>query len=174
VPRTKRPVSDTEYTGLTDTATSYSGSTTLDSSVDPGSPLPLVVNSDRNAGIQSANNRFTSGTADLWDDPSSSASLKFSGVSDPPFASASESTPYPNAQQPDSSTSNAFQGLAKFGSGAAILMGNHPQVSAPSPSEVHGTQTRVLTQPRYTSGVSVSLGVIVIVTLIAVLWIGGD
>lgn len=170
----KRPVSDTEYTGLTDSAIGFSGSTTIDSSVDPGSPLPLVVNSHRNAGIQSAHNRFTTGTADLWDHPSASNSLILSGVSDPPFASAMESTPFPNAQQPGPSTANALSGFAKFGSGLSILLGNHPQVSAPTPSQLHGGQERVLVQPRYVSGTASAITVIVVAVLIGVLLTGGN
>lgn len=171
--RNKRPVSDVEYTGLTDSTVGYSGSTTIDSSVDPGSPLPLILNSHRNAGIGSAHNRFTMGTADLWDNPSSSASLMLSGVADPPFASAEQSTPFPNAQQPGPSTSNAFTSFAKFGSSLSILLGNHPQVSSPTPSQLHGGRERVLTQPRYTSGTATAITVIVVVAL-ALLLMGGN
>lgn len=166
--RKKRPVSDVEYTGLTDTATGYSGSTTLDSSVDIGSPLPLVVASDRNQGIDSPHNQFFTSTYDLWDNPNPGSSLKLSGVSDPPFASASLSTPYPSAVQTYGSMNNALLALPKYGFGIAALMGNHPTTITPSPSKVHGAKAGAIPVSNVPSG-HLTLGVVIVVVALGLL-----
>jgi hypothetical protein len=166
----KRQVSDVEYTGLADTAQGFTGSSTLDSSVDPGSPLPLVLSSDRNADISNPDNQFYTSTYDLWDDPDSQSSLMLSGVSDPPFASASLSTPYPLAQTVGGPTANAFSGLSKFGSGIATLMGNHPTTIAPAPTEVHGARAGVITVPSVPSGSKTAIVVILSLALIGLLF----
>ena len=170
--RRKRPVSDVEYTGLTDTATGFTGSSTLDSSVDPGSPLQLVLSSNRNAA-GSPDNQFYVSTYDLWDNPSSSASLQLSGVSDPPFASAGLSTPFPAAQEPDASISNAFDGQGKFGSGIATLLGNHPVTKTASPSSVHGPRQKAVTVANVPSG-HLTLAVVVIVVALGLLLLNGS
>lgn len=171
--RRKRPIQDTEYTGLGDpTVVGYSGSSTLDSSVDVGSPLPLVISSNRNQGISSAHNHFKTATYDLWDHPSPKASLMLSGVSDPPFASAGLSTPYPAAVAPGEVMSNAFQGLAKFGSGIATLLGNHPVTKRPVPSKLHGAQVGAVTVASVPSG-SLTLGIVVVVVALGLLLING-
>ena len=163
-------VSDVEYTGLTDTAVGYTGSSTLDSSVDPGSPLPLVIGSNRNAP-GSSRRQLTMGTADLWDSPSSPASLQLSGVSDPPFASQGESTPQPYAAPQTETMYNAFHGAAKFGSAIATLLGNHPQTVAPAPSRLHGNQMGVLTHtPPSLTGSSTIIVAVIALALALLLW----
>ncbi len=160
-------VSDVEFTGLTDTAVGYTGSSTLDSSVDPGSPLPLVIGPNRNQRRQIGGRndpaRFTMGTHDLWNNPSSMASLQFSGVSDPPFASQGQSTPQPYAAPQEASAYNAFHGLSKYGSAIATLLGNHPKTIASSPSQLHGNQAGILTHsaPSLTGSNTIVIAVVV-------------
>lgn len=170
----KRPVSPVEYTGLVDTTEGFTGSSTLDSSVDPGSPLPLVIGADRNAGINSPHNRFYVSTYDLWDQENPGASLMLSGVSDPPFASDRLSTPYPAARQPYGSMFNAFAGQSKYGSGIATLLGNHPETVTAVPSEIHGGKARVLTHTRVPSGAQTAIITIVVIALGLLLLTGGE
>jgi hypothetical protein len=156
-----QPVTDVEYTGLTDTAVGFTGSTTLDSSVDPGSPLPLVIGPNRN--MTGNQQRRVMATYDLWDNPSSVDTLQLSGVSDPPFASAMASTPKPYAAPRTVSMFNAFSAQSKFGSTVATLLGNHPKTIVGSPSQLAGNQSRVLTHTpaSLTGGNTVVLAVIV-------------
>jgi hypothetical protein len=172
VARRKRPVSDTTYTGLRDTATGFSGSSTLDSSVEIGSPLQLVMSHDRNAP-GSPDSRFTVSTYDLWDNPNASDSLALSGVSDPPFASAGLSTPFPLAVQPGQTINNALQGQSKFGSGLATLMGKHPITQSSSPSSVHGARSRAVPVESIPSG-HFTLAVVVIVMALGLLLLNGS
>lgn len=136
--RRRTPLSDVEYTGLTDTAVGFSGSSTLDSSVDIGSALPLVTASGRNQPVSIGSKQdpatFTTSTYDLWDMASPSAAYQLSGVSDPPFASANESTPFPNQARLSQSATNAVSGQSKFGSAIATLMGNHSVTQTAAPS----------------------------------------
>jgi hypothetical protein len=173
VARRKRRLSDVEYTGLTDTAVGFTGSSTLDSSVDPGSPLPLVIPSHRNAGVGYPVNKFTQGTSELWDHPDSMASLMFSGVSDPPFASAALSTPTPNATAVHGSTFNAFQGMSKFGFAPAALLGNHPETLAAAPSTVSGPVAGAVVTPHVPSG-HMTLAIVVVVVAFAALLLHGE
>jgi hypothetical protein len=124
VRRKKRiPISDIEYTGLSDTAEGFSGSTTFDRNVMAGSPLQLAgISSDSTVDQIS-----TFHVADFCNGQNPHEALNLSGVSDPPFLSAGNSTPNPNAVPVGQSSFNAFGMLAKFGSGFATLMGNHPE-----------------------------------------------
>jgi hypothetical protein len=166
------PLNDVEYTGLYDTATGFSGSSTLDSSVDPGSPLPLVVASKRNqpVAIGSPNDpaMFTTSTYDLWDNNQPSAALQLSGVSDPPFLSAEQSTPVPGAAPFSTSAANAFYGHSKFGSAFSILLGNHPQTVKPIPSSLPSA-SKVLTHAHVPSGTQTAVMVIIVVALVLLL-----
>ena len=164
------PLSDVEYTGLTDTAVGFTGSSTLDSSVDPGSPLPLVIAAHRNAPGASSR-RLSVSTYDLWDNPNSMASLQLSGVSDPPFASQGQSTPRPYAAPPAETMDNALHGMSKFGYGIAALLGNHPKTVSPAPSQLHGNEMRVLTHtPPSLTGSSTIILVVVVFTVALLLW----
>ncbi len=169
-----RPVSDTEYTGLTDSAIGFTGSSTLDSAVDPGSPLPLVVDSNRNQGIDSPHNQFHTSTYDLWDMVDPEASLRLSGVSDPPFASAGYSTPYPYARQPRGSLFNAITSQSKFGSGISTLLGAHPETVSAVPSELHGARVGITTRAHIPSGhFTAAIVTVVVAGILLLLWSGG-
>jgi hypothetical protein len=170
--RKKQPVSDVAYTGFRDTTTGFTGSSTLDSSVTPGSPLPLVLGHNRDAPGSTAN-QLTVSSYDLWDSPDSSASLQLSGVSDPPFASAALSTPFPQAHVPSTSISNALQGFGKFGSGMATLLGNHPVVKASAPSVVHGPRAAAVPVAAVPSG-HFTVAVVVIVLALGLLLLNGS
>jgi hypothetical protein len=172
VAKRRRNPDDVAYTGLRDTAIGFSGSSTLDSSVEIGSPLQLVMSQNRNAP-GSPDSRFTTSTYDLWDNPSSSDSLALSGVSDPPFASAGLSTPYPVAVMPNESTSNALQGQSKFGSGLATLLGKHPVTQTSAPSSVHGARSRAVPVASVPSG-HFTLAVVVIVVALGLLLLNGN
>ena len=155
-------VSDVEYTGLTDTAVAYSGSSTLDTSVDPGSPLPI--------GQTSTSTPLS--TYDLWEHNSPAAALAFSGVTDPPFQSAQQSTPRPHAAAPAGAMFNAFHGQAKYGSAIATLLGNHPQHVGSSPSKLPASG-KVLSHQIIPSGSQVAIFVIIVVGVI-ILLLNGD
>jgi hypothetical protein len=173
VRKKRRPVSDVAYTGLTDTATGFSGSSTLDSSVEIGSALPLVLHThNRNAPGATAR-QLTTSSYDLWDTPDSSASLQLSGVSDPPFASAALSTPYPQAHVPSPSISNALIGFGKFGSGMATLLGQHPITQTSAPSVVHGARAKAVPVAAVPSG-HFTLAVVVICLALGLLLLNGS
>lgn len=168
--RRKRPVSDVEYTGLSDTAVGFTGSSTLDQSVDPGSTLALVTSS---VPRQTANN-FNTSTYDLWNNENPQASLMLSGVSDPPFASASLSTPLPAAVQPGGSIHNALKAQSKYGSGISTLLGNHPTTIDPAaPSVAHGPRIKAVTVPSVPSG-HLTVATVVIVAAIVLLLLNGS
>lgn len=115
-------VSDISYTGLDDTATGYSGGSSFD---DPwlGSPLNLGGYDD---------SFFHSTTPDFINGEDPFSALALSGVSDPPFASSDNSTPYPNSSSLSSSAWAAFGSLSKFGNSIASLFGNHPTTIQPA------------------------------------------
>jgi hypothetical protein len=164
--RKKRPVSDTEYTGLADTAVGFSGSSTLDLSVDPGSTLALVTS---HVPRQTANN-FTTSTYDLWDNENPQSALQLSGVSDPPFESAGLSTPLPVAAQPAGSVYNSLKAQSKYGSGIATLLGNHPTTVNPvAPSVAHGPRIGAVTVPAVPSTHLTIATVVIIVAIICLL-----
>jgi hypothetical protein len=169
----RRPIQDSEYTGLTDTAVGYTGSTTLDSGVDPGSSLLLVAGPNRNdsANLTSRNNPalFTKGTADLWDNDDPNAALAFSGVSDPPFASLRQSSPRPYAAPATTAASNAFMGQSKWGSAMATLLGSHPTTVASAPSTLPAAQGVITTDPPALSGTMTIVVLALVIGLIALL-----
>lgn len=126
-------VSDVSFTGLDDTSLGFSDPTLLQDVSSTGSPLQL----DTSNGVNN-----TVSTYDMFglDDPFSSLAL--SGVSDPPFASASKSTPTPGGTQFSSDTANGLSALSKFGSSIAGLMVNHPQTLSPSSMPVSTATTK--------------------------------
>lgn len=146
------------YTGLTDTATGFSGNTSLQD-VRPGSQLTL----------DTAENQDLS-TYDLWTDPNPSADLALSGTSDPAFASAAIATPYPNAQPPNSNSWAGLSALAKFGSAfSALIGGSTATVQGAAASGNTPTTVAPLYHPNGTT-----LAILVIVTVAAILLLRGD
>lgn len=129
------PPSDVAYTGLTDTTLDFSGASTFDT-VGLGSPLQL----DTSLGLSTASTPDFIGP---MPDPAADAQM-LSGISDPPFASAYQSTPFPNSSPTSSIAANAFSALGKFGASFATLFGNHPvaiqPVSRPNPLSMMSAQ----------------------------------
>lgn len=116
------PESDVAYTGLEDTASGFSGGSALD---DPwlGSPVNM-------GGLDDSS--FWSTTFDFINGEDPYAALNLTGVSDPPFASSTKSTPYPGATDTGPSTWAALGALGKLGNTVASLFGNHPQTVRPA------------------------------------------
>jgi hypothetical protein len=119
------PLTETTYTGLSDTASGFTGPSTLDGSVVIGSPLQL-------AGVDGTNTpsdqQSDFSTYDFIDAQNPEQSLNLAGQSDPPFESARWSDPNEgNANPPGPNAAGAFSMLGKFGSAFSTLVGNHPE-----------------------------------------------
>jgi len=154
-----------EYTGLVDTASSFSGPSTLDN-VMPGSPLQLDTSLDPVG-------QTIFSTYDLWGTNSPGASLSLSGVSDPPFASAHLSTPTPGGSSTSAPTASAINALSKFGATFATLLGNHPATVYPTYAPASQIAIR---QPATgaVSGTSLTLLLIVAAAAFLILSRGGE
>lgn len=120
---------DTSYSGLSDTAFDFSGSSTMQD-VQLGSPLVL----DTSYGVPSTNVTDLMSPVPLMDDPDLGSvptqlptqSLTGASTTPPSPASAAASTPTPNVGAPNSQTSTALTALSKFGASFATLMGGQP------------------------------------------------
>jgi hypothetical protein len=137
---------DLQYTGLTDTADGFSGSSTLQD-VQLGSPVLL----DMTYG------ESNTATPDFITQPFDNFSAQsLSGISDPPFASAPQSSPTPTVTQPNADSWAGLTALSKFGAGVAGLFsaqpvhaGARPVVMSPAggallPGAASGTSTLLL------------------------------
>jgi X-X-X-Leu-X-X-Gly heptad repeat protein len=155
-------VSDVSYTGLDDTAESFSGSSTLSAPL-AGSPLQLSTGlSGLNDGaptlvagqneqelvsgmypafasqVNSASlEQGASFSPSLASTTSPSSALAISGVSDPPWGSLEESTPYSSVTSTAANgLSSLAQSFSKFGAGVAQMFVG---ASAPSTVAVSGS-----------------------------------
>jgi len=104
----------------------------------------------------------------LGSDPSNDTYLhmtgptqSLSGVSDPPFMSALQSTPTPNAAQPSASSGMALQSFSKFGASIASLWSSPTKYQAGA-QQVTTTPAGAPLVPGAASGTSVLLLLIVV------------
>lgn len=125
-------ISDTTYTGLTDTAESFTGSSTLQD-VQLGSPVQL----DTSYGLTDMS--VLDGLSIT--DPANTQNL--AGTSDTPIGSASISSPTPNVTDMSSGSSLGLSALSKFGASLAGLFAPNvshvatpPQTSTPGGAAV--------------------------------------
>lgn len=163
------PLTETTYTGLSDTAEGFTGPSTLDQNVQLGSPLQLFQEDTANPSGNTSNYS----TYDFIDAQNPAQSLNLSGVSDPPFASSRWSNPnHGNANPTGNNASNAFSMLGKWGSTFAQLMGNHPETMSSDPSQ-QPTSKAVITPHHTASGPSTIILVAVVVGLFLLL-LNGD
>ena len=163
------------YTGLSDTGTGFTGSSTMQT-VELGSPLQLSTANGLNDSTSVVDLGLpTAPGSETGLGSSPYQSLQLSGVSDPPFASSGLSTPTPSAAQPAPSTVNALSGLSKFGSVFATLFGGtsaqvqaHPSASTlVAPGIVPG-------QPALNVSGSSTLILVVIAFALILLVVKGD
>jgi hypothetical protein len=140
MPRRHTPLTETTYTGLSDTAQGFTGESTLDQSVVVGSQLQL-------AGVDAASPSTDTSewsSYDCIETQNPAESLNLSGVSDPPFQSAQWSNPnHGNANPPGPSAWNALNMSAKFGSAFGTLMGNHPETFSGQTGNVPRSRAKV-------------------------------
>lgn len=143
---------DVSYFGLSDTGADFTGSSTLQDTT-LGSPVQLdTTYGTGNASVTDAIDYVGDGSGSggstieyttnplgiypglsnvpLIDSqvPQNTIAQSLSGVSSPPFASASQSTPTPNVAPPSDSTAAGLSALSKFGASFATLF------SSPSPT----------------------------------------
>jgi hypothetical protein len=175
-------LSDVSYTGLDDTASSFTGSSTLSPPL-AGSPLQLSTGLNLGGSSPSlldpAQNEqeLTAGSAIFPSQvqsnsletgasfaPSSasavtpSGNLAVSGNSDPAWTSDDYATPYPSASPLSTSMSSAVGSLSKFGAGIAQMFG----------AEILETPQTQTAQPN-TAGTSATLPVSSTKTVILVI-----
>jgi hypothetical protein len=154
---------DVGYSGLTDTADGFTGSTTLqDTTVgQPGLLLDTSGGMDNSLAVTDMSD-YTSSMADY-----AAQSQALSGATDPPIGSATQSVRNTNPPQPSGSLANAFGALAKFGSSFASALGGSPVTQYGAPTVVRpSTSTAVSTNA---SGSTVIILVIVVGAIILLL-----
>lgn len=129
-------VDDLSYTGLTDTAEAYTGSTTMQD-VQLGSPLMLDTSYLDTPGVETgAVPDFLStdlSNADFF----SPLSQGLAGTSEtaPSTTSAVAQTPTPNIAPASDNSWAALTGLSKFGSSLAGLLGGQPKTVSRMPTQ---------------------------------------
>jgi hypothetical protein len=129
---TDTSIYDTGYTGLNDTASGFSGSSTLQD-VQLGSPVLLDSSYGAN-GSAAVTDLSAMGGVQVTGVPQPSgdlivASQSLSGVSNPPFGSAAQS-PAPNVTPPSATSSAGITALGKFGASLATLFAGPSQTTA--------------------------------------------
>lgn len=159
-----------EYTGLTDTGVGFTGSSTVQGDIYLGSPLQLDTtggitdSSVIDMGLPTLPGSTLGGMGDL---PPSVDMLNLSGVSDPPFSSAAQSTPNPNQSEFGLATSTALASLSKFGTSLASLIGGTTVRTSPSAQPINVLNTGAAPQGA-PNGTTLSILLVVIVALILV------
>jgi hypothetical protein len=151
--------------GLSDSVYTYSGSSTLQD-VTPGSSSLALSTEDGYNEISSV--------YDFIDGQQPAVAQQLSGVSDPPFASAVQSTPRPNAAPAGNPLQFAVSALSKFGSSFATMFGNHPVTVSPGYVPTAGPQGAATVPHTAVSGQTVIIGLIVIGGLLLLLSMGGE
>lgn len=165
------------YTGLTDTAIDFSGSTTLQD-VQLGSPLVLdpsaqVYVTQPDAAVTDLLPTVPTTT---YNPTASDMAQMLAGTSDtPPNAvAASASSTTPNVAPPSAGAFNALNALSKFGSGLASLFGGQPKTISPIPNRMSlPTGTSIYSTAGYNSG-PLSLTTIIIIGVLVLLLLRSD
>jgi hypothetical protein len=146
--------------GLSDSVYTYSGSSTLQDVVPGSSSLALST--------EDGYNEVTS-VYDFIDGENPTRAQQLSGVSDPPFASAANSTPRPNAAATSNPLSFGLSALSKLGSGFATLFGNHSTTTTPAYVPAQGPQGAYTVPNTAVSGQTVIIAIIVVATVLILL-----
>ena|SRR5271167_4455309 len=108
-----------EYTGLSDTAVGYSGSSTVQD-VTLGSPV--LLDSSYGPNDATAVTDFMQvPSIDSTSTQNTITTQQLAGTSDTPFGSMAQSTPTPNVSPPSASTWAGMAALSKLGAGMASL-----------------------------------------------------
>lgn len=124
-------LSDVSYSGLSDSSFGFSGDSSLEDFVGLQDPLQL----DTSSGDSILS------SYDLFGKNDPTTSLALSGVSDPPFASINQSSPYGNGVGLSPSTSSAFSFLSKLGSTFSSLVGGTSRAVSPAPMPISQSRT---------------------------------
>jgi len=155
--------SDVAYSGLADSSFGFSGDSSLESGVGLQEDLPLDISGGPSY----------SSTYDFWGVNDPQNSLALSGVTDPPFISASLSTPNPYGMPLSDNTSAAFGFMSKLGSIFGALAGGTSRAVSPSPLPM--SQMRVGLAPTHhqVSGSNLAM-LLIIVGAVALILARGD
>jgi hypothetical protein len=194
-------LSDVSYTGLDDTATSYSGSSTLQGTI-LGSPLPLSISAPL-IQVPTTVDSFYAGQTIPLNNPSTgptgealynglnadgsvdtswigagtgvptAASQAMTGASETGFGNMGTSSPYPGAVPIDGSLSAAMSSLTKFGAGFAQLFAGPPTSTVVVAGSAQ-PNTSGVAAPKTINGQMVVILVIVAGALILLLAKGGE
>jgi len=146
--------------GLRDSVYTYSGSSTLQDVVPGSSSLALST--------ENGYNELTS-VYDFIDGEGPVQAQQLSGVSDPPFASARQSTATPGAAPASNSITFAIGALSKLGASFATLFGNHDKTVEPGYIPDQGPQGAYTVPHQAVSGQTVIITIIVIATVLILL-----
>jgi hypothetical protein len=110
---------DLDYSGLSDTGSGFTGSSTLQD-VQLGSPLLLDSSygpNDASSVTDAMNVPLISST----NVPNQIEAQQLAGTSDTPFGSMAQSTPTPNSAPPNNNTWAGLTALSKLGAGMASM-----------------------------------------------------
>lgn len=146
--------------GLSDSVYTYSGSSTLQDVVAGSSSLALSTQDGYNE---------CSSVYDFINGENPSAAAQLSGASDPPFASAANSSPTPNSSPASNPLAYGLQALNKLGSSFAALFGNAPATVSPGIVPAIGPGGAVTVPPTAVSGQTTVLLVMVMGAIIVML-----
>jgi hypothetical protein len=151
--------------GLADSVYTYSGSSTLQDVVPGSSSLALSTEDGYNE---------VSSVYDFIDGENPAVAQQLSGVSDPPFASAANSTPRPNATAGSNPFTFAIGALNKLGSSFATLFGNHGATISPAYVPEQGPQGAYTVPVTAVTGQTVLILVAVVVGVVLLLSFGKE
>lgn len=162
---------DVEYTGLSDTGVGFTGSSTLQD-VTLGSPVLLDSSYGPSTAsvsdLATANPLVLPGQSGAPGQLSPQVAQSLSAVSNPPFASAPQSTPTPVVGQMSASSDAGLTALSKFGASLATLFAGPAKVVAPAQGQTTTVAGAALT-PGAASSTTTVLLLIVVVAVIALL-----
>jgi len=165
-PQVSGGLTDVGYDGgLSDSVYTYSGSSTLQDVVPGSSSLALST--------ENGYNELTS-VYDFIDGEGPVQAQQLSGVSDPPFASARQSTSTPGAVPPANPLQFAVNALAKLGASFATLFGNHSATTEPGYVPDQGPQGAYTVPTTAVNGQVVLVTLIIIGTVLILLSMSGE